>query len=162
MQVEGADGLKNLWNEVFTVAKNPSPLYRGALASAAATAAGHFPWFLTYNFLNKQIPEASSADDVLLSLVRAAFIGLCASSVSDICSNSLPVDKTTKQTAMLGIKEGEEPAVDLSYPDIIKMIIEKDGILGLLGRGLQTRLLTNAIQGAAFSVLWRYFQQIQS
>jgi len=74
----------------------------------------------------------------------------------------LRVVKTTKQTAMLGIKEGEEPAVDLSYPDIIKMIIEKDGILGLLGRGLQTRLLTNAIQGAAFSVLWRYFQQIQS
>jgi hypothetical protein len=40
------------------------------------------------------------------------------------------------------------------------MIIEKDGIAGLFGRGLQTRLLTNAIQGAAFSVLLRYFQQV--
>lgn len=46
MQVEGADGLKNLWNDVIVVEKNPSPLYRGALASAAATAVGHFPWFL--------------------------------------------------------------------------------------------------------------------
>ena len=46
MQVEGADGLKNLWNEVVVKEKNPSPLYRGALASAAATAVGHFPWFL--------------------------------------------------------------------------------------------------------------------
>ena len=49
---------------------------------------------------------------------------------------------------------------ELSYPEIVAMIIETDGVAGLLGRGLQTRLLTNAIQGGVFSVLWRYFQQV--
>lgn len=165
MQVEGADGLKNLWNDIVVVKKSPSPLYQGALASAAATAVGHFPWFLTYNFLNEQIPEVSSADDLLLSLARAAFLGLCASCVSDTCSNSLRVIKTTKQTANLGKKDGTEAdasAKELSYQEIVSQIIETDGVLGLFGRGLQTRLLTNAIQGASFSVLWKYFQQVQS
>jgi hypothetical protein len=52
-------------------------------------------------------------------------------------------------------------AKELSYAEIVSVIIENDGIGGLLGRGLQTRLLTNAIQGGAFSVLWKYFQQVQ-
>lgn len=163
MQVEGAQGLKTLWNDVIAIEKNPSPLYRGALASAAATAVGHFPWFLTYNFLNTQLPEVS-ADDMLLSLARAAFLGLCSSCVSDVCSNSLRVIKTTKQTANLGVRDESDTssAKDLSYPEIVTQIIEQDGLVGLFGRGLQTRLLTNAIQGAAFSVLWKYFQQVQS
>jgi len=50
-------------------------------------------------------------------------------------SNSLRVLKTTKQTAQLG--QGGE---DLSYPEIARLIIEQDGVLGLLGRGLQTRV----------------------
>ena len=77
-------------------------------------------------------------------------------------SNSLRVIKTTKQTAGLSVVDvdTENKKKELSYPEIVAMIIEKDGIAGLLGRGLQTRLLTNAIQGGVFSVLWRYFQQI--
>lgn len=164
MQVEGADGLKNLWNDVLVVQKNPAPLYRGALASAAATAVGHFPWFLTYNFLNEQLPAVSSSDELFRSLARAAFVGLCASCASDVVSNSLRVIKTTKQTANLGKEKlgmSEEELKDYSYPEIVALILEKDGIQGLLGRGLQTRLLTNAIQGSVFSVLWKYFQQIQ-
>jgi hypothetical protein len=43
--------------------------------------------------------------------------------------------------------------------EVVQLIVEQDGIVGLFGRGLQTRLLTNAIQGAMFSVLWKYFQQ---
>lgn len=117
----------------------------------------------TFNFLNERIPEVSSADDLLLSLARSALLGLCSSCVSDVCSNSLRVVKTTKQTANLGVKgDAESSAKDLSYPEIVSQIIEKDGILGLFGRGLQTRLLTNAIQGATFSVLWKYFQLAQS
>ncbi|CAB9513999.1 Mitochondrial carrier protein [Seminavis robusta] len=158
MQVEGAQGLQDLWNEVLVVRKNPGPLYRGAFASAAATAVGHFPWFLTYNWLNEQLPQVSSTDDLLLSLGRAAFLGLCSSCVSDVCSNSLRVIKTTKQTAGLAEKDEEGNARDLSYPEIVSIILEKDGVVGLLGRGLQTRLLTNAIQGSVFSVLWKYFQ----
>lgn len=159
MQVEGADGLRRLWTSVADY--GPGPLYRGAFAQAAATAAGHFPWFLTYNFLNEQIPVVSSSDDLFLSLLRAAFLGLAASCVSDTVSNSLRVIKTTKQTAQLGkdvVSDGSQK--ELSYQDVVSLILEKDGVAGLFGRGLQTRLLTNAIQGAIFSVLWKYFQQV--
>lgn len=156
MQVEGAGGLQQLLDRVAD--KGPGVLYRGALAQAAATAAGHFPWFLTYNYLNEHLPTVSSDSDLLLSLLRSAFLGLSASCVSDCVSNSLRVLKTTKQTAQLTTEDGEE----LSYPEIVKVIIAEDGVMGLLGRGLQTRLLTNAIQGAAFSVFWKYFQQLNA
>jgi len=159
LQVEGQDGLGNL---VENVKENGiAPLYRGALASAAATAVGHFPWFLTYNFLNDVLPVVQGGDGetnlVLMKLARSAFLGLSASCVSDISSNSLRVVKTTKQTA--GLKDDGE---EYSYRDTLTLILEKDGWLGLFGRGLQTRLLTNAIQGAVFSVLWRYFQETSS
>lgn len=160
MQVEGADGLKNLLNLAAT--EGPAPLYSGSVASAAATAAGHFPWFLTYNFVNEMLPEVAASDDLLLSLARSALLGLSASCVSDIVSNSLRVIKTFKQTARLVSEpeNGSDKGGEISYQDVVSQIIEKDGILGLFGRGLQTRLLTNSIQGAVFSVLWRYFQQV--
>lgn len=164
MQVEGKEGLEML---VENVKENGvSPLYRGAFASAAATAVGHFPWFLTYNFLNDILPvvQATSggggeveANIILLKLARSAFLGLSASCVSDVCSNSLRVLKTTKQTA--GLKEDGE---EFSYRETASLILDTDGWQGLFGRGLQTRLLTNAIQGAVFSVLWRYFQEVSS
>jgi hypothetical protein len=178
LQVEGSEGLTRLWSSA--VERGPNVLYRGALAQAAATAVGHFPWFLTYNFLDGQIPIVDSGMEnaFLLTLARSAFLGFAASGVSDVCSNSLRVIKTTKQTAQLGssanivtntnttanLELASSSAAntnkELSYADIVKLIIETDGIAGLFGRGLQTRLLTNAIQGAAFSVLWRYFQQV--
>jgi hypothetical protein len=147
MQVEGSDGLDRLKERV--IQNGPAPLYQGALASAAATAAGHFPWFTTYNILNEKIPVINKEDDILLFLVRSAVLGLSASCVSDIVSNSLRVIKTTKQTA------GEE----ITYQEALALVLDKDGLLGLFGRGLQTRLLTNAIQGALFSVLFKYFQE---
>lgn len=149
MQVEGSDGLDRLKERV--IQNGPAPLYQGALASAAATAAGHFPWFTTYNLLNEKIPVISKEDDILLFLVRSAVLGLSASCVSDIVSNSLRVIKTTKQTA------GEE----ITYQEALALVLDEDGVLGLFGRGLQTRLLTNAIQGALFSVLFKYFQETQ-
>ena len=39
MQVEGSEGLERLKQKV--IESGPAPLYQGALASAAATAAGH-------------------------------------------------------------------------------------------------------------------------
>lgn len=159
MQVEGADGLKKLW--AFAAKEGPAPLYQGAVASAAATATGHWPWFLTYNFLNEALPEVAASEDVLLSLARSAFLGFSASCISDVSSNSLRVIKTTKQTARLASSEegGQE---EVSYGEVVRLILEKDGVVGLFGRGLQTRLLTNSLQGALFSVLWRYFQQLNS
>ncbi|KAL3766551.1 hypothetical protein ACHAW5_000786 [Stephanodiscus triporus] len=152
MQVEGSDGLERLRERVLE--SGPAPLYQGAIASAAATAAGHYPWFTTYNFLNDKLPTITKEDDILLFLVRSAVLGLSASCVSDIVSNSLRVIKTTKQTAGLGDNGKKE----ISYKEALALVIENDGVLGLFGRGLQTRLLTNAIQGALFSVLWKYFQ----
>ena len=174
MQVEGAEGLTRLRDQVME--GGPSPLYQGALASAAATAAGHFPWFLTYNFLNDYLPPVSN-DEVLLLLARSAFLGLGASCVSDCVSNSLRVIKTTKQTAMLGAaapeaedaalvgdsdrkKEETEGGKEITYREALDLVLEEDGVAGLFGRGLKTRLLTNAIQGSLFSVLWKYFQTV--
>lgn len=36
------------------------------------------------------------------------------------------------------------------------MILE-DGVLGLFGRGLGTRILCNGLQGLLFSILWKLF-----
>ena len=65
------------------------------------------------------------------------------------CSNSIRVIKTTKQTAPERI----------SYADAARQVIDEDGVTGLLGRGLQTRILVNALQGTIFAVLWKYFEQ---
>lgn len=145
LQVEGTKGLTNLKSNVAS--EGIGQLYRGSLASAAATAAGHYPWYLTFNFLNDAIPIVEK-EFLLVYLIRFAFLGLCSSCVSDCASNSLRVIKTTKQTS----------AEDITYKEALSLVLEEDGIKGLFGRGLQTRLLTNMIQGALFSVFWKYFQ----
>lgn len=188
MQVEGQQGLQTLWERIRAEG-NPGPLYQGAFASAAATAVGHYPWFLTYNFLDQALPpvddiaalfaldESAGVSLLLLKLLRQASLGLSASCISDCCSNSLRVIKTTKQTAQLGViaeqtatpitKDAKEAGIlettnssprEISYREAVSIILEKDGWIGLFGRGLQTRLLTNALQGAMFSVLWKFFQ----
>jgi len=146
MQVEGSKGLGVLKEKISE--EGIGRLYRGSIASAGATAAGHFPWYLTYNTLGDVLPPIDSNETLILYLARAAFIGLCSSCISDCVSNSFRVIKTTKQTA-------ED---DVTYREALAMIIDEDGIKGLFGRGLQTRLITNMIQGAVFSVLWKYFQ----
>ena len=45
LQVEGRHGMKNLLVKVHH--NGPGVLYHGALASAAATLVGHYPWFTT-------------------------------------------------------------------------------------------------------------------
>lgn len=40
----------------------------------------------------------------------------------------------------------------------MQMVIEKDGVIGLFGRGLKTKILSNGLQGLLFSVLWRLGQ----
>lgn len=67
--------------------------------------------------------------------------------MSDTVSNSLRVVKTVRQSS----------AGDVSYGDAARSIFQKDGLLGLLGRGLGTRLLVNLLQGAVFSVAFKLF-----
>jgi hypothetical protein len=38
-------------------------------------------------------------------------------------------------------------------------VIRSDGVWGLLGRGLGTKILSNGFSAMLFSVLWRYFEQ---
>jgi hypothetical protein len=58
------------------------------------------------------------------------------------------VVKTAKQTS----------AESITYVDATKGIIATEGLGGLFGRGLKTRLVVNGLQGALFSVLWKYFE----
>ena len=68
--------------------------------------------------------------------------------MSDCVSNSLRVLKTVKQTS----------AGSLGYREAARLVVEKEGLRGLLGRGLKTKLFVGALQGVTFTVLWRHFQ----
>ena len=116
-------------------------LWHGAWAAATATAVGHFPWFLTFNTLQSFLgPKAGPRQNAL--------IGLAASLVSDTWSNSLRVLKTLKQTSPDSI----------GYREAARNLVEKEGLVGLFGRGLKTKLFVGALQGVTFTVLWRHFQ----
>ncbi|WPT11624.1 hypothetical protein PSENEW3n2_00005124 [Picochlorum sp. SENEW3] len=143
MQVEGKNGFPTLVKKVRT--NGPTVLYHGALAASAATFAGHYPWFATYNYLNEALPIY---EELPKKLMRAAFIGFCASAISDTVSNSIRVVKTTKQTA----------TTPMTYPEVVRSVIQTDGLMGLFGRGLKTKILSNGLQGLLFSVLWRMGQ----
>ena len=144
LQVEGAKGWSILANKLRM--SGPTVLFHGSMASATATMAGHYPWYTTYNYLTRIIPDYK--EQVVLSLTRSAAIGFCASIVSDTISNSFRVVKTARQAAKQS----------MTYSQVVRSIVQKDGVTGLLGRGLKTRLLTNCIQGVTFSVLWKLGQ----
>jgi hypothetical protein len=143
MQVEGKDGLGKLMKKFR--ANGPSTFFHGSLAATAATFVGHYPWFATYNYLNAVLPKYQ--EDPLKKLGRNAAIGFISSAVSDTCSNSIRVLKVYRQAS----------TEKISYVQCAKNVIDKEGIMGLLGRGLQTKIIANGMQGLMFSVLWRYF-----
>jgi hypothetical protein len=99
------------------------------------------------NFHDLAVIQLSHVPPKVLNVCRSAFIGLCSSTVSDLSSNSLRVLKTTRQA-----QEG-----DMTYLESAKQIIDKEGLAGLFGRGLQTRILSNSVQGVVFSVLLKLF-----
>eukprot|EP00416_Gambierdiscus_australes_P020730 CAMPEP_0171075944 /NCGR_PEP_ID=MMETSP0766_2-20121228/13093_1 /TAXON_ID=439317 /ORGANISM="Gambierdiscus australes, Strain CAWD 149" /LENGTH=282 /DNA_ID=CAMNT_0011532855 /DNA_START=82 /DNA_END=930 /DNA_ORIENTATION=- len=138
-QVEGKDGLKRL---IEKTKKHPTALWQGAVGAMTATWVGHYPWFYTNNQLREVLPPFEFAYG---KYVRNAAIGFASAAVSDTCSNSLRVLKTTRQTAL-------EP---IGYLESAKQIIAKEGYSGLFGRGLKTRILTNGVQGALFTVGWK-------
>jgi len=82
-----------------------------------------------------------------MKLVRSAFIGALASSISDVVANSIRVIKTKKQTS---------EDVNCGYISAAQQIIASDGIRGIFFRGLSTRVFTNILQSAFFTVLWKY------
>ena len=140
LQVQGSQALQLLKEKVKT--GGIGVLYGGAAANFAANWVGNYPWFVTFNYLQANVPKY----DGVKGLARNAFIGMCASFVSDCVSNSLRVVKTIKQT---------NADANLGYIGAVKTVIEKDGLKGLFGRGLQTRLITNIAQSMVFSVFWK-------
>lgn len=100
-----------------------------------------------YNSLQDLLPKQDSKG---LELLRQAFIGFCATLVSDTISNSLRVVKTYRQ-----VHERE-----VGYLTVAREIVAADGLLGLLGRGLKTRIIANGCQGVMFSVLWKLFMDL--
>jgi hypothetical protein len=145
MQVEGKDGVKKLMVKFRTA--GPSTFFQGALASAAATFVGHYPWFFVYNFLSEHLPKY---DDTLKKLGRSALIGFCASLISDTCSNSIRVIKVYKQSNMEAI----------TYPQALQRVLLEDGLFGMMGRGLKTKIIANGLQGLMFSVLWKAIDEM--
>lgn len=146
LQVHGNKGINILKKKINT--NGPKILWNGYMASMSATFVGHYPWFFTYNYLSEYLKNPN--DDYLKKISKQAGIGFCSSVISDTTSNSLRVIKTYKQTF----------PYEINYLQIIKNIIENEGLYGLLLRGLETRILVNGLNGMLFSVLWKYFQEL--
>ncbi|KAJ7860532.1 mitochondrial carrier domain-containing protein [Mycena leptocephala] len=145
LQTQGKSGMRILRNRVKMY--GIGSLWYGAFATAAATFAGHYPWFSTLNFLEANLPKANT---LLEKLFRRAFIGFCASVTSDTVSNSLRVVKTYRQVNETRI----------GYFDAARAVIATDGLIGLFGRGLKTRIIANGLQGLMFTVLWKFFEDL--
>mmetsp|Transcript_22261 Transcript_22261/g.46930 ORF Transcript_22261/g.46930 Transcript_22261/m.46930 type:complete len:296 (+) Transcript_22261:259-1146(+) len=149
MQVHGTDGLTHLQNKIAK--QGPSALYQGAMGASAATWVGHYPWFVTHNFLEaycvrNQILDAHVKNqNPMRKNLRRALLGLISSLVSDVCSNAIRVLKTYKQTSV-------EP---IGYMEAATRIIEKDGLAGVFFRGLTSKLTANALNAMLFTVVWK-------
>ncbi|ROW11297.1 hypothetical protein VMCG_00865 [Cytospora schulzeri] len=144
MQAQGPRGTALLRKRVKE--NGVGSLWWGAIATAAATFVGHYPWFATYNFLSEALTEPPK-HPLIVWLARLALIGFCASIVSDSVSNSLRVVKTYRQV--------NETRV--TYTEAARLVVLQDGLLGLFGRGLKTRIIANGLQGILFSILWKLF-----
>lgn len=141
LQTDGNSG----WDLLMKKMKvgGPLVLWQGWEGNYLANVVGNYPWFAVMNFLSKNVsvPKGNIA-----KLVRSAFLGAVSSSIADFISNSIRVVKTKKQTAS---------DASTSYIMCAKEVIDKDGLAGLFFRGLETRILTNVLQGAFFTILWK-------
>ncbi|CAE6930953.1 orc1 [Symbiodinium sp. CCMP2592] len=136
-------------------------LWAGWEGNYMANVIGNYPWFVTSNVLQKRVPVPAGN---FMKLVRSAFIGALASSISDVVANSIRVIKTKKQTS---------EDVNCGYISAAQQIIASDGIRGIFFRGLSTRVFTNILQSskqfgsssavrAAASVTLRPLQPLQN
>lgn len=73
LQVEGADGLTKLRAKIGK--GGPLVLYHGSIGAMSATFVGHYPWFYTYNYLNKELPQYDRKKQLPQYLARNAVIG---------------------------------------------------------------------------------------
>jgi len=144
LQVEGPAGLQMLTKKIAE--NGMMSMYDGAVGTWVATFVGHYPWFATYNFLDKRVPKAEGR----MKLLRSAFIGFWSAMVSDIVSNGIRVVKTYVQTS----------ATQVGYVEAVQTILASDGISGLLFRGLGIKLASNGLSSILFTVLWKIFMEM--
>lgn len=147
LQVDGNKGMQTLKNKISTYGL--ASLYRGSGATFVACVSRDYPWFATYNYLNLYFDTNHKDLSKSQTIMKNAFTGLTASMVTDMTTNSLQVVKTIRQTQ----------TEKIGYGEVVRSIVKKDGISGLFGRGLKTRLMSNGIQGMMFSVIWKFLIQ---
>ena len=140
LQVNGKDGMNVLKQNIHH--NGVRAMYSGATASVSSSLVGYYPWFFTYDYLKRNAPEGNET-------IRNGVIGFISSFNSDICSNSLRIIKTNKQSQ-----------VNADYQSIIRHILKNEGATGLLFRGLQTKILINGIQGMIFSIVFNYINKL--
>jgi len=154
LQVDGLQGFNRLVHRVRL--GQVGGLYAGAYASGLATMVGHYPWFTTFNFLNKAVQVPAG---VFAKLSRSAFIGLCSSLVSDVCTNWIRVVKTLKQTQASADTNSQAKPL-LTYAQVVRSLLSTGSMQSFLFRGLKTRVIANGAQSIVFTVCWRYLQDL--
>jgi len=138
LQIHGKEGLSILRNKIKT--RGITTLWHGAGASVTANFIGHYPWFLTYNYLQETLPKFHDKRD----MVRSMCIGFTSSSISDTVSNSIRVLKINRQTN----------EIPLSYSESLRQMIKSDGLIGFMTRGLKTKILINGLQSSIFVLIY--------
>ena len=126
-------------------AGGPAPSSTATRGPRAPAPLGYYPWFFTYGWLDRRLPRSTEDTPLIARLGRHASMGFAASAVSDTVSNAVRVVKVCRQTH----------PTPISYIEAARRVISEDGVRGLLGRGLRTKILANGVQGATFSVAWR-------
>ena len=144
VQVEGKNGFGILKRKIRL--NGPHVLYNGSIAGILVSSVSYYPWYFTFNVMDKYIPNYS---DQMHKTIRNGSIGFCASIVSDCFSNSFRILKIYKQTHK----------THLSYWQIIQKIKKTDGYIGILSRGLSSRIIVNGIQGILFTICWKYLEE---
>mmetsp|Transcript_19014 Transcript_19014/g.35848 ORF Transcript_19014/g.35848 Transcript_19014/m.35848 type:complete len:293 (-) Transcript_19014:71-949(-) len=120
-------------------------LWHGSSAVYVSALVGNFSWFCVYNTLNHRWRDSGDG----LQTVRDGAIGVLSTLMSDVTTNSLEVLKTHRQTTKHSV----------GYLQALTEIVGSDGVLGLVTRGLQVRLITNCLQGAFFTIVWNGIQR---
>jgi len=133
-QVNGEHGFRKVLEEARS---RPSTLWRGTAGSVTSTWAGFYAWCWTNNWLHEVLPISAFRDS---ETARSATIGFAANVAGDASSNFLRVLKTLQQTA------GRET----TYMSAAEELLRQDGVRGLFGRGLPTKVASSGFQGAVF------------
>ncbi|CAE7657425.1 unnamed protein product [Symbiodinium pilosum] len=135
-QVNGKQGLAILLAEAK---RRPLRLWRGTAGCLTGTWIAHYAWCFTNNWLHDALPRSAFGNS---ETARSASIGFAANVAGDCCSNFLRVLKTIRQTA----------GTSVTYQGAIKELLQREGVRGLFGRGLPTKVASSGLQGAAFLI----------